>query len=1204
MSPPPEAWEDGDEDGEQGEAADADDAGAGYEDDEEYSSDSDYSDDGSSSYDSGPQGHCWPDPFDDGTEASTPAGSARPSVVDLPSVSPARPLEPDDCQVGRPWEPDGCMVNQGVVLPLPSPSEESCNIALAGDWRQCPPAVWTELHSQFIDARQAAVAATGSREDQPRPLEQEIAATATDTSAGADLDLGTSCASSSSSSSNSSALTNGDFRIAPPNAWAALWAQFRTARPHSRGPEAPLEPPFAAAVAAAPRQLAAGKRGGAACSGARDGDLSRSLPPASSSPPPLPPQPRPHHGRPRGRPASSQPPCGAIEKEPRSSPVATPPQPPRGAVPCRGDFRACPASFWEALHCRSGWPSLSSRTAATGGLLGGVGGAAAGSQEEVAARPDESCREPKPPQTPPEAAAALASPPVPREEGQQFCPYSREPSGDDEDSDSDSEDEDERVGFFISTGGALDTVPEEESCDLRCSEEGPSASLQAYVAATGALIATPQPPCDSAPRDVPSPSSCREAAASRIQHGWRRRCQAHTVAAAADAIEPVVPPPCMEAEQVQMASPELPTEPAAPEVEVEAEASCETGPSTEDFLRAQIEAKQVLMSAVLKVIFSMRLTEEPSPPANDDSACSFDPVPESSPPPAQVEEESAPAPEPAVQLEGEEVSEQAAIAEVVETPGPEVAKPPGSRPGSGRRLILGSKTEASRRSTCKDAANPGGKVAAGKKLIRSPWGRSAPTQPRQPPPRPDKRPPVPRAPRPSSARRASASSSPSGDVANASRADAANVGDSRGVEAQAASPGFSYEVSDEEFARLLGAGALQGCGQGEEAYEISEEEFERLMQAGQLREPGVEDEASSTDVRSTPSPGLEGCLSGPGADALEVSDEQFQQLLLAGALRPDQPELLCPSAGSCSRAPSPEAEEVDEEEYEEEVCSTRPQPSQHCSGGVPRRHSAPRVITRTSEQAPAAQARCLRPPARPGQAKAAPRRARKVETGGGLFFLPTDGVPAVGSRSVAGGCASVPFQSSAEAASRASWNGSRAPSAASSTEVMPMQEEAPIAGSPLHSAQRLRERCGPARISQPTWQEEPLVPPAASSQRRPPRAPPVPALVGGVMAAGKLPRILRAPAAVHHGPRGSNRSELGNDGAPSAPCVFGEDGRGFSPFDDDEDDAWAECRSLPAKLSHSGRESREASWSDGRDGVLHFCGLPGKRVPRKLVPLC
>jgi len=75
-----------------------------------------------------------------------------------------------------------------------------------------------------------------------------------------------------------------------------------------------------------------------------------------------------------------------------------------------------------------------------------------------------------------------------------------------------------------------------------------------------------------------------------------------------------------------------------------------------------------------------------------------------------------------------------------------------------------------------------------------------------------------------------------------------------------------YEVSEEEFSRLMKLGALE-CPLGAEAddvppeyYEISEEEFERLMRAGQI----------------SPAPQNEG---GPGGDGDQGTEDMPEEML-------------------------------------------------------------------------------------------------------------------------------------------------------------------------------------------------------------------------------------------------------------------------------------------------------------------------------------
>jgi hypothetical protein len=101
---------------------------------------------------------------------------------------------------------------------------------------------------------------------------------------------------------------------------------------------------------------------------------------------------------------------------------------------------------------------------------------------------------------------------------------------------------------------------------------------------------------------------------------------------------------------------------------------------------------------------------------------------------------------------------------------------------------------------------------------------------------------------------------------------------------------FCYEVSDEEFNRLLLAGTLQGCSSdlvdAEKAYEVTDEEFERLLQAGQLKLAAQE--GSTKEMLQLQSRCTEGsaAVDGPRCPSVhEVSEEQFEQLRKVGALQ-------------------------------------------------------------------------------------------------------------------------------------------------------------------------------------------------------------------------------------------------------------------------------------------------------------------------------
>lgn len=441
-----------------------------------------------------------------------------------------------------------------------------------------------------------------------------------------------------------------------------------------------------------------------------------------------------------------------------------------------------------------------------------------------------------------------------------------------------------------------------------------------------------------------------------------------------------------------------------------------------------------------------------------------------------------------------------------------------------------------------------------------------PTRPRQPPPRPEKRPPVPRAAR-------SATPSSKSSKVGEERPQYALRGEDR---ACVSSPNSSvtdfeevqgdddqlepmcYEVSDEEFSRLMRAGALHeycehdGESFNEElkeaqAYEVSDEEFERLLQAGVLSMAAKEEEDAPTN---SPCP-LENSLQPPGLSDSCCSQPAKGQHCVA--LRPPPP--VAPrDAPQIRRRSEPIANALGEK-----PCNS---------------------IGRHSRMPPKSA------PPKPLGPKPAPKKIGKAGCDanmasacrGGLFFFPTDGVPAVSSRAAVRGVAT----SSNSPCEEALFTG---------REEMELHElmdtyHTAAAGTPLHSARLLRERAAPRSL--PSRWEEPPPPPM---QRRAPAAP----AVARFKSPGNLPRIdvrnITAPASSSFSDFGFENFSSG--ATSSAHCDFREDGRGFFPYEEDSMDS----KSLQTRSPAPGREM---SW-DG--GVMPYYGPHGRRVPRKLAPL-
>mmetsp|Transcript_97679 Transcript_97679/g.152717 ORF Transcript_97679/g.152717 Transcript_97679/m.152717 type:complete len:809 (-) Transcript_97679:147-2573(-) len=557
-----------------------------------------------------------------------------------------------------------------------------------------------------------------------------------------------------------------------------------------------------------------------------------------------------------------------------------------------------------------------------------------------------------------------------------------------------------------------------------------------------------------------------------------------------------------------------------PVVQSAVQATAEAFPNVEAVLRARMDAKQVLMSVVLKSIFAMQLSEQASVASLAEKA-----------PEMQARSMNGDCPE---NVEIDDLSR-----------------------GQDEKS-----NEACRRTSSKERAARSSTSSRGRKLILAPRDRlrTQPTRPRQPPPRPEKKPLVPRAPRLSTP--SSKASTPS-RVDRAASSPTSSAADSDEVCGERHLEPVCYEVSDEEFSRLLHAGALQGVCEhdGEtcevaldEAYEVSDEEFERLLQAGVLSMAAQED-ASTIPCCKLASPRQQG-LPDSCTSRVETRDLQQQR----SAPRPP-PTAHTRDAPQIRRRSEPHASD---------------QPSNPI-GRQPRR--PPKSA-----------------PPKPLGSKPAPKRIGKVGCDssmasacrGGLFFLPTDGVPAVSSRAAPrGAIASSSSQDDEDALGEAMFTGADDMEFRDFMDSYRTVHQA-AAGSPLHSARLLRERAAPRSVPS-RWED----PPPPLMQRRAPLAP----AVASFKSPGSLPRIdLRnttAPAS-----SGASFSELGfenfsSGASSSAHCDFRDDCRGFVPCDED----MPECRSLPARSPASGREF---VWDSG---VMPFYGSHGRRVPRKLAPL-
>lgn len=439
------------------------------------------------------------------------------------------------------------------------------------------------------------------------------------------------------------------------------------------------------------------------------------------------------------------------------------------------------------------------------------------------------------------------------------------------------EGEDEGSGFFISAGFA----PEEEAAEPQASlPEGPSAVLSAYVAATGALVA-PTPP--------PQPSSEeREQAVVKLQSVQRGRAARK----AADEqrlhrrIEENAAVRIQSMRRGHLARRELSQKkeqvPAPLSSPTASDASNRSAVDEElrrrevleAQLRAQLEAKQLIMQAVLNGVFAVQAhqakqaaeraaQEQAELAAKEQAEAQAEAERQQEALKAAAEAEVAAAEE-AATAAATEVAEETANKAMEE-------KKTQQRPGSAHKRSGQPEKRGSRQIRVAKRAPEG---AAQKQkhppVPRAPRVTVCTKSAKQvEPSKPQKRPPVPRAPRP---KRAAAPNVNQGDTASQSPVAPIPENDLAEEEispADMAEEGI-FEISEEEFERLAGAGLLQqdgatvDVGGEDQVFEVSEEEFARLVQEGLAWAP--EDGVAAEEV---------------------VSDAEFERLMQAGALQPD-----------------------------------------------------------------------------------------------------------------------------------------------------------------------------------------------------------------------------------------------------------------------------------------------------------------------------
>jgi len=1254
MSPPPHReWDDIFED---------EDAG------EDYESDLDLSEDESESE---PTGHAWPDPFDTGTEVSTPPRSARSpastNITPLPSVRES-PVEhrgaqeyPTDTASGS--TPEGCCpalpsehlvlfggkavclslppVDSATQLPVEDLPEESGDSVSPSVGLRPTPSSWSWEHGDC-------------------PLPEPIPA-----------DSHTICPDTLQAP-KARANFCGDFRSCPPGYWADFHSWAACGRPTM--PEAPVVQlgckalilPVGPMDDSNAEQILAQPSCHSPSFSGHSQDAQEE--PAKRAHIPGQPQVWRMYGRPRGRPPQLPQSEHRDEIPTTCSPSASACGAATAAQP--GDFRSCPRPYWDALHAEAVWGCRRSSAVALprSPQLSPLVATADADVEPNRFDPEPDSLQDSVTERPHSSSVHT--------EFRTHRPSDSEQSGDEESAveeheEAEVDDDEVGVGFFISTGGALGPVPEEESADFDGKELGPSSPLRDYVAATGALV-KPASPDDA---------DAKNAAARQIQRVFRR------LKATQSQSEPSIEPMPTSEPMLELAEGPESTgvqdqnlEEATMESKQESELTSNMGePAESDILRARLEAQQLLMPMVLRALLVVQATEaERAAAIPSDSSqstvetCNEENLQTSCPPqsaedtiselpgtetvvsvqancPPQGAEETISELLDTMAVVGVQEEECAATAasepiEAVPTtpreaelqshstnpePAPPVrsgccnesektrcargAKPPARRvPAVGKQPAHGEGSAAQGTGQGVNASQrtPGRRLVCTRRR-----GPQSATCPRQPPPRPEKRPPVPRAPRPVQKeskpkgvpQSEKKTASPEEDQpASTCSPEEQQPADKPVGEAETAPDDIPcYEVSEEEFARLLQAGAVEdpttlagedaneGDGAPHDFYEITEEEFERLMQAGQL--------VSAEEFACAPAMSSYAMQQGGQVDsygAYDVSDAQFQQLLYAGVLQPDLAGFAHVAQGSACCTPEQPTgnEQYDyqaagsgdwqyqevEANFDEELVAETDRCTSESPVEVPTpSRSAPAGSSGESKAGssrPGSGARRRRRPASADGGKE--RRSKGHSGGGGLLFMPTDLAPR-GKRS--------PDEQVAEPVSLGRllcedadddlrdpcWNGS----------LENMHQGQVAAGNPIHSASFLHDLRTPPPPFSELARSPPMPPDTGStpdpfqdsirSRRRPlglPRAPP-----------GRLPRI--SPS--HAGTRAlSNPAIPGSKafaGSPSLQIVPGTKSKTPSP--------------------------EESDWDDLRGGLttmLPLRGLSTRRSPappRKLAPL-
>lgn len=484
------------------------------------------------------------------------------------------------------------------------------------------------------------------------------------------------------------------------------------------------------------------------------------------------------------------------------------------------------------------------------------------------------------------------------------------------------EDFDEGAGFFISAGGALaPSFDDAEDDDLIWAGRGngQSAVLQAYVAATGALVA-------------PDPASQAEAA-TRIQSIFRgsqiRRQLRESEPRAPEVVLSDVEVPVDEGGQHTTDNANM--EKSSPSAPVVVEEVVTPGHmSSENTLRMQLEAKQVVMRVVLKVVCTLqemrtrRLLEEVAQSRAAASGVNTTlQEPQLLPPSLQKDASQPSLSEAAGQEAGEPEPEtcKASSSAVAAAAAPEASPVPpsvprGSRPPSAHRPNGRVVSRPGSSQPMAKQGTSGKKAATSASAVTRRSAQQSPSAPRrhssaQRSPSAPKRTSV-RGPGNASTPAASASvaaglaqsAKPSKEAANAVGVSAAagqakppekaagrrqsrsqSIGDKEAetvskaaTDKQPVEVTFSPEESSEQV-EPTGESDLQETAEADteqaeqDYYEVSEEQFDRLMQAGCLQ--------PSLPQPPQPPPPVQ---ASDGTYFCDVSDAEFQLLLDHGVI--------------------------------------------------------------------------------------------------------------------------------------------------------------------------------------------------------------------------------------------------------------------------------------------------------------------------------